>query len=117
MRQPLGEFDGARMRVGPDGEERQLLRLTGGSLGEFATAMAGLDDKEAGKPVEVAMALVVPDVGALAADHDRHVPLAGLVDGVPREVHPQVALCRGRPAVLAGLGHELRSDGHRVPQV
>ena len=49
-----------------------------------------LVDEEPTQPVEVALALGVIDVGALAAHDDRHV--RGVVRRVPREVHPQVVL-------------------------
>ena len=117
VREALGELDGTGMRVGPDGEEGEFLRLPGGGLGEFPAPVTGLNDEEAREAVEVAAALVIPDVGPLAPHHDGHVPLAGLVDGVPGEVHPQVALRGCGPAVVAGLRDELRCDGHRVPQV
>ena len=69
--EPLGQLDRARVGVGPQREERQLAGLLGRRLGELGAAVADLDDEQPGEPVEVAPALVVPDVGALAPDDDR----------------------------------------------
>ena len=44
------------MRVRPDGEERELLRLPRGDLGEAPAAVAGVDDEQAGEAVDVALA-------------------------------------------------------------
>ena len=60
------------MGVGPEREERQLAGLLGGGLGQLLAAVAHLDDEQPGQAVEVLLAAVVPDVGALAADDDRH---------------------------------------------
>ena len=60
----------------------------GGGVGELGAAVAELAHEEPGERVEVALALRVPDVGALAAHDHRHV---GVVVGrVPGEVHPEV---------------------------
>ena len=88
MREALSELDRTRVGVGPDGEESQLLGLLGSGSRQLLAAMACLHNEEAREAVEVATPLVVPHVGAFSADHDRHVPLSGLVDGVPGEVHP-----------------------------
>ncbi len=88
VRDPLGELDGRRVRVGPQGEEGQLRGLLGGRLGQLGAAVADLADEQPGEGVEVLAALRVPDVGAVALDDDRHV--AVVVAGHPREVHPQV---------------------------
>src|SRR5690606_28922893 len=57
--------------------------------GDVAAAVAGLDDEEPAEPVDVAAALGVPDVDALAlGDHRDLRPV--LVGGVPGEVHPEV---------------------------
>ena len=65
--EPLGQLDRPRVGVGPQREERELARLRGGRLGQFLAAVTDLDDEQPGEAVEVAPALVVPDVGALAA--------------------------------------------------
>ena len=89
-RDPGGELDRARVRVAPDREEVELLDLARRGLAELRAAMAGVDAEEGGEAVEVAVAVLVPDVGALAADDDRHV--GSSYAPMPREVHPQVPL-------------------------
>ncbi len=54
--------------------------------------MSRVDAEERREPVEIAVALLVPHVGTLAADDDRHVGI--VVGAVPREVHPQVCASR-----------------------
>src|SRR3954464_11272933 len=68
VREPLGQLDRLGVRIGPQREEREVLGLLGGRLGELLTAVAGLHDEQAGEAVEVPLALVVVDVGAFAAD-------------------------------------------------
>ncbi len=80
MGEALREFDCARMGVGPDGEEAELLCLARGRGREFLAPVAGLHDEEACQSVEVAPSLVIPDVGPLTAHHDGHVALARLID-------------------------------------
>ena len=70
--EPVGELDGGGMRVRPDREERELLGLLRGGLGEALAAVAGVHDEEAGQAVDVLLARRVPDVVALALDDDRH---------------------------------------------
>lgn len=110
VREPLRELDGLGVGVGPDREERQLLRLLGGRLGELLAAVTGLHHEQARQAVEVAPALVVPDVGALTADDggDGRV----LVRRHAGEVHPQVVV-RGLAEVLGGVG----AHGYRVPHM
>ena len=112
MGQALGQLDGLRVRVGPDGEERELLALSGTGLGQLLATVPRLHHEQAREAVEIAASLIVPDVGALAADDHRHMALAALVDGVAGEVHPEVPLGDRRQAVIAWLGHELRIGGH-----
>ncbi len=73
----------------------------GGGVGELGAPVAELAHEEPGEAVEVALALVVPDVGALAAHDDRHVGV--VVGGVAREVHPEVVL--GGPLALVVFRH------------
>ena len=73
----------------------------------FGAAVAGLHREQAREAVDVAVALVVPDVVAVAADDDGHMP-AVLVHGVAGEVHPQVVARLVGEAVVAGLAHVLR---------
>ena len=61
----LGEVDGLRMGVGPQREERELLGLDARRLGQLGPAVPRLHDEQAGEPVDVLAALVVPDVVAL----------------------------------------------------
>src|ERR671929_2124126 len=78
------------MGEAPDGEVAELARLGGGRFGQLMPSMAGLDDEQAGQPVEIAAAVLVPDVGALAPHDDRDLFLG--VGAESSEVHPQVAL-------------------------
>ena len=89
-RDPSGELDRPRVRVAPDGEEVELRDLARRGVAELRPAVAGVDAEEGREAVQIAVALLVPDVGPLAADDDRDVGV--VVGAVPREVHPQVAL-------------------------
>ena len=111
---PRRELDRRRMRVGPVGEEAELLGLVGAGLGDVGAAVADVDAEQRREAVEVAVAVLVVDVAALAADDDRH-----LVVGVrrqPREVHPQVAAGQllkrapSRSARLFRARHALSSE-------
>jgi hypothetical protein len=94
--------------VRPEREERELLRLLRGGLGDAGAAVAGVDDEQAGEPVDVALAARVPDVVALALDDDGHAGALG---------HHRLA-CEVHPEVVAGLGLQVGVvDGHRVPQL
>jgi hypothetical protein len=97
----LGEVDRARVGIGPQRVERELGRLLRGHVGQPLAAVADLGDEEAGEAVEVALALGVVDVGALATGDDGDVGL--VVGGHPREVHPQV-VPGGALQVLVALG-------------
>ena len=108
LHEPVGELDGHRVGVGPQREERERLGLLGGGLRQLAAAVPGLHDEQPGQAVEVAAALVVPDVRALALDHDRHG--AGVVGRVAGEVQPQVVA--GAVAERA-LGRRSRASGRR----
>ena len=67
----VGELDRARMGVAPERVEVELLDLARGGLAELGAAVAGVDAEQAGEAVEVALAVLVVDVAALAADDDR----------------------------------------------
>ena len=97
------ELDRGRMRVVPDREVRELLRLLASGLGELAAAVAHLHGEQARQPVEQPLAGRVPHVATLAArdDVDRMVVV---VAAEPREVHPQVAACE-----LAQFGRRARA--------
>lgn len=104
--EPLGQLDGLRVGVGPHREEGELLALLVRRLGELVTAVTGVDHEQAGEAVEVALALVVVDVGALAT-HDGGNGRV-LVVRHAGEMHPQVVV-RGSAEVLA--------HGYRVPHI
>ncbi len=76
--QPVGQLDGGGVRVRPDREERELLGLPRGGLGEALAAVAGVHDEEPGEGRRCScLPLRVPDVVALALHDDGHaVPLA-----------------------------------------
>src|SRR5205814_7519388 len=78
------------VRVAPDGEEVELLHLARGGLAELGAAVPRIHAEQRREPVEVAVALLVPHVRALAANDDRH--LAPVKAPVPGEVHPQMPL-------------------------
>ena len=69
--EPRRELDRPRVRVAPERVEVELLDLAGGGFAELGAAVAGVDAEEAGEAVEVAVAVLVVDVAALAADDDR----------------------------------------------
>ena len=77
------------MRRAPVGEEGQLLHLLVGRLGVLLAAVAGVDAEQGGQAVEVALAVVVEDVAALAAGDDRDLTIGER--GHLREVQPQMA--------------------------
>ena len=69
----------------------ELLRLVGARLRDVGAAVADVRAEQRAEAVEVAVAVLVPDVAALAADDDRHLG-AVLVGAHAAEVHPQMAL-------------------------
>jgi hypothetical protein len=89
-RDPRGQLDRRRMRVGPVGVEAQLLGLVGARLGDVRPSVADVHAEQRRQPVQIPLAVLVPDVAALPADDDRD--LGVLVGRHPGEVHPQVAL-------------------------
>ena len=102
-----GELDRARVRVRPVGVERQLLHLlVRGSADLVAVRVAELNREQARERVQVALAVRVLEVAALAADDDRHlgVPVAAHAG----EVEPQVVarlLLEPCCDVVLGEGH------------
>ena len=70
---PLGQLDGARVRVGPQREVGERLGLLGAGLGQLGPAVAELRGEEAREAVEVALAVLVPDPRAFAAHDDGHL--------------------------------------------
>ena len=87
---PRRQLDRARVGVAPQRVEVELLHLAGGRLAELGAAVPGVDAEEAGEAIEVAVAVLVVDVAALAADDDRDL-VVGPVGAHPREVHPEMA--------------------------
>ena len=85
------ELDRRRVRVGPVGEEAQLARLVGARLGDVVAPVADVDAEQRTERVEVALAVVVPDVAALAAGDDRDLMILA-VAAHAGEMQPQVAL-------------------------
>ena len=86
----LGQLDRLRVRVAPVGVEAELLDLRGRGLADLGAAVAGVHAEERREAVEVALAVLVVDVGALAARDDRDL-VAVVVRAHAREVHPEMA--------------------------
>src|SRR5262249_10624315 len=103
-RRDLGrELDRARMRVRPVGVEGQLAHLLERRLTDLlAEAVADVDRKQTRQRVEVARAVDVLEVAAVAADDDRHLRVA--VPAHAGEVHPEVLL-RKLLQIDSGRGH------------
>src|SRR6188768_3910452 len=100
------------MGVAPQRVEVEFLDLARGGLAELGAAVAGVAAEEAGEPVEVAVAVLVPDVAALGAGDDRH--LAVLIGPHAGEVQPEMALCQ---LLHACVRSGLRRDGHAFPSL
>ncbi len=100
-RRHLGrQLDRARMRVGPVRVEGQLAHLRGGRLADLlAVRVADLHGEEPGQRVEVALAVRILEVAAVAADDDRD--LGAGVSPHAREVQPEM-LVRGALELLRG---------------
>ena len=109
----LRELDRARVRVRPVGVEGQLAHLLERGLAHLlAEAVADVHREEAGERVEVALAVRVLEVAAVAADDDRH--LAVPEPAHAREVEPEVVAGGLLQVACAGDG---LGDGHGVPFV
>jgi hypothetical protein len=106
----LGQLDRLRVGIGPEREERELAGLLGRRLGKLRASVPDLDDEQPREPVEIALALVVPDVRAVAAHNHGHV--AALIRRHPGEMHPQVLARAVRQVVVAGFVDVLRGGGH-----
>ena len=81
------------MRVAPRREEAELLGLVGAGLCDIGAAVADVHAEQCAQAVEVAVAVVVPDVAAVALDDDRDLGPV-VVRAHATEVHPEVALCQ-----------------------
>ena len=94
-----------RRRVGGRPVRRigELLNLPCRRLGDVGAAMPDVDAEEAGQTVEVAVAMVVPEVAAFATLDDEQLRAAP--GGGPREVLAEVGpgLVAGRPRSRGGL--------------
>ena len=101
-RDPRGELDRAGVGVAPERREVELLDLAGSGLAQLGAPMAGVAAEQAGEAVQVAVPVLVVDVGPLATNDDRNVGVG--VGAHPREVHPEVALCQLLEASRRGLG-------------
>ena len=87
------ELDGPRVRVRPVDVERQLAHLRRGRLADLlAEAVADVDAEQAGERVEVALAVHVLEVAAVAADDHRHVAVG--VAAHAGEVQPEMVARR-----------------------
>ena len=100
----LGQLDRPRMGVRPVRVERQLAHLLERRLAHLlAERVPEIDREEAGQRVQVALAVRVLEIAAVAADDDRHFGVA--VAAHAGEVQPQVVSRR-----LLKIG-----DGHTAP--
>ena len=86
-----GELDRPRVGVGPGREEAELLGLVGAGLRDVGAAVPDVHAEERAERVEVAVAVLVPDVAAVALDDHRDLG-AAVVGAHPAEVQPEVAL-------------------------
>ena len=68
-----GELDRARMRVAPVGVEAELGGLTRGRLADLGATVADVDAVQRREAVEIALAVLVVDVAALAARDHGHL--------------------------------------------
>ena len=89
-REARGQLDRGFVGEGPYGEVAERLGLASGGLAEFGTTVAGLHGEQTGETVEVALAVLIPHIAALAAGNDRHLAVGERTEA--GEVHPQVTL-------------------------
>ena len=91
-RDPRRQLDRAGVGVAPDRDEVELLDLRRHRIAELAAAVTRVDAEERREAVEIAFAVVIPDVAPLTANDD-----GDLVVRAERahlgEVHPEMALC------------------------
>src|SRR3954449_4492476 len=84
------QLDGGRVGVGPDREVGELGRLLAGGLGQLGPAVADLHREQPGEAVEVALAVLVPDVAALAPLDDLDLFAGPTARDEGGEVAPEV---------------------------
>src|SRR5207248_4318573 len=108
---PRRQLDRGRVRVGPVGEEAEVLGLIGTGLSDVGAAVSDVHAEQRGEPVEIALAVLVIDVAALAAHDDGNFRV--VVGGHPGEVHPEMTLGqlleRAPPSSNCFLGASHRS--------
>src|SRR3954451_20692542 len=109
-REARRELDRRRVGVGTGREEAEVLGLVGARLADPGAAVADVHAEQRAEAVEVLVAVLVPDVAAVALDDDRDLR-ALAVRAHPAEVHPEMALGE----VLKGaLGRYGLGRGHAV---
>src|SRR3954451_22281160 len=101
------------MGVAPDRVEVELGDLAGGGVTKLGPPVAHVDAEERGEAVEVAVAVLVPDVRPLAADDDRNLVL-GVVAAHPGEVHPEVLSGQLLQVAASGRGRGGARGCHRL---
>ncbi len=126
-RDPFCELDRSRMRVGPDRVEGEFPGLTAARLRELLATVPRVHAEQRRQAVKEALALVVPDVAAVAPD-DQRDGMVLMVSADVGEVHPQVALRAGlqakpatwssvsvlwTPSLLSYVVAAVASDGSR----
>jgi hypothetical protein len=84
-----GQLDRPWVGVAPDGVEVELGYLARGGLAELGATVPGVDAEQRREAVEVAIPVLVPDIGPLAAGDDRHL-VRVVIPAHSGEVHPQV---------------------------
>ena len=71
--EPLGQLDRPGVRVRPQWEVGERLCLLGAGLGQLGSPVPDLRGEQAGQAVEIALAVLVPHVGTLAAHDDGYL--------------------------------------------
>ncbi len=82
-----GKLDRAWVRVGPAGEVAEVLGLLCTGLDQVVATVAQLRAEQRSETIEVALAVLVVDVAAVAAHDDRDLVLSVVLTH-PGEVHP-----------------------------
>jgi len=117
-RQPFGQLDRPRVRVGPEREVGEFGGLARAGLGHLLAPVPDLAHEQPGQAIQVALAAVVVDI--LPGPPDDHGHVAFGVGGHPREVQPHVAvgarLQVATRGLATGIAGAVRST-HLVPQL
>ena len=77
------------MGRGPGRIEGELLRLVGAGLPDFGAAVADVHAKQRTQAVEIALAVGIPDITALATLNHRD-DVVGVIGPQPRKGHPEM---------------------------